>query len=158
LQTLKLGGMPTEECEVDGRLRALLDETQDFIDCPDFRLVLSSAMARIVDLSISNIARNASLDRSDISPPREISALARFHQIDSDDPSLSQEPAHTTARIVDILPVISKESLSILNVIPNEYIEVSFCHFFHILLAGLTLQSDMTFFSSFCRLSVRLPS
>lgn len=120
LQTLQQGGMSLEECEVDERLRALLDETQDFIDCPDFRLVLSSAMGRIVDLSVSNIARSASLDVSDRCYPT-ICASSRFSQLDSSDGS--QPPPSSAARLVEMLPVISKESLEILKVIPNDYLE-----------------------------------
>ncbi|WAQ92826.1 hypothetical protein PtA15_17A308 [Puccinia triticina] len=51
LATLEQGGMGgREECGVDGRLRRLLDETQDFLDCPDFRVVLASAMAGLPTL------------------------------------------------------------------------------------------------------------
>ena len=118
--------MSSEECEVDERLRALLDETQDFIDCPDFRLVLSSAMGRIVDLSVSNIARSASLDVGDRCYPT-ICASSRFSQLDSSDES--QPPPISAARLVEMLPVISKESLEIMKVIPNDYLEVCWYYF-----------------------------
>ncbi|OAV87002.1 hypothetical protein PTTG_29626 [Puccinia triticina 1-1 BBBD Race 1] len=88
LATLEQGGMGgREECGVDGRLRRLLDETQDFLDCPDFRVVLASAMAGLVGLCHSNLLGDG------------------------------------RTRFVDLLPLVSRESLEILRATPNQYIQ-----------------------------------
>lgn len=122
LETLKLGGMPPEDCEVDARLRSLLDETQDFIDCPDFRLVLSCSMDKIINLCTFNVGCSASLHPHSISSPAvNIPPSKRFTELERSDQVCL--PSGRTARIVEILPIISKESLQLLNVVPNEYIE-----------------------------------
>ncbi|KAA1069895.1 peroxin [Puccinia graminis f. sp. tritici] len=114
IRTLEQGGMSSAECQIDERLRKLLDETQDFIDCPDFRLVLSNVMTRILDLCLSNLFRHAQLD-----PPQLLPSLPRFSELQAEEAC----PPSSSTRFVDILPIISKESLEILNVIPNEYIQ-----------------------------------
>ncbi|POV95520.1 hypothetical protein PSTT_16170, partial [Puccinia striiformis] len=117
LKTLQEGGMGIkEDFQVSGRLRTLLDETQDYIDCPDFRRVLSESMNRIMDLCLSNILRNASMNPSLLpSPNLTIHPSSSYASSSIDIPPLT--------RIVDIIPIISKESLEILNVIPNQYID-----------------------------------
>ncbi|KAH9440499.1 hypothetical protein MJO28_016302 [Puccinia striiformis f. sp. tritici] len=129
LKTLQEGGMGIkEDFQVSGRLRTLLDETQDYIDCPDFRRVLSESMNRIMDLCLSNILRNASMNPSLLpSPNLTIHPSSSYASSSIDIPPLTRfsdiNPGPPNPRIVDIIPIISKESLEILNVIPNQYID-----------------------------------
>ncbi|CAH7685923.1 Peroxin-3 [Phakopsora pachyrhizi] len=122
IETLRLGGMSPEDCLVNPRLRGLLDETQDLLDCPDFQQVLKSSMDRIFEQCQLNIGQSASLLNDGGLKRSKINELVnpRFRELSDEE---LKGANNTAIRLVEILPIVSKESLMIVNTIPNSYIE-----------------------------------
>ncbi|MBW0477830.1 hypothetical protein O181_017545 [Austropuccinia psidii MF-1] len=144
VEALRCGGMLPEDCVVNPQLRTLLDETQDFLDCPDFRFVLSSAMNRAIGLCTTNLCRNSSLTGQDPKMYCNAEAIgSRFTELQSNNDS---QPWENRVRIVDLVPIISKECHVILNAVPNEYTEAinetrelkEFCSVIYTSFDGLT--------------------
>lgn len=117
--------MSSIDCVVDSRLRELLNETQDFIDCDDFHSVLRSAMDRITQRCLENVGRRAKIDDSGLTQhvPTHQVIHPRFTELAEDGSELHERK---TSRFVAILPIITRESHNILNLLPNEYTEVRF--------------------------------
>lgn len=113
LETLRSGGMSPIDCVVNARLRELLNETQDFIDCDDFQLVLVSLMDRVTRRCLQNVAQKSNVEF--VHP--------RFVELNNDDLSETQKK-FKTSRFVTLLPIITRESHHILNMLPNEYTEL----------------------------------
>ncbi|KAG0145028.1 hypothetical protein CROQUDRAFT_659221 [Cronartium quercuum f. sp. fusiforme G11] len=125
LDTLRSGGMAPIDCVVDSRLRGLLNETQDFIDCDDFHTVLRKGVEHVTAKCLENVGRRSSLEEF-VQPkaqlpsqdPSQLLIHPRFLEL------ANEEPPPKTARFVAILPFITRESHYVLNSLPNEYTEV----------------------------------
>lgn len=131
--------MAPVDCIVNPKLRELLNETQDFIDCDDFHTVLNKAMDRVTQKCLENVAQKSNLKVLQPPPPQQTNPQIfqypnqhcihpRFIELKDDDDFDVGKMMPKNARFVAILPIITKESHHILNSLPNEYTEVGFLH------------------------------
>ncbi|KAG9301688.1 hypothetical protein G9A89_016759 [Geosiphon pyriformis] len=91
-----------DEPIIDGELRKLLDETKDFLDSPDFKVVQSACLTAGFDLFQNDMYPHFILlenDEENIQPPGKIINLAM------------------------LLPDLSKQAHVIINGVPNRYLE-----------------------------------
>lgn len=87
---------------ISPQLRGLLNETQDFLDSPDFSIVLRSCLDKTFELLSSSLG-HLFVDMPTV-------ASGRFEEV-----------AERKVRLAAILPALARASHSILQDTPNEY-------------------------------------
>lgn len=105
-ETLKNSGLVTFEddsASVGPELRQLLDETLDFIESPDFAVVLRSCLNR----TFARLAQSLAHLFADASIP---SSTTRFSEV-----------TESKVRLAAILPALGRATHSVLMEMPNEY-------------------------------------
>jgi peroxin-3 len=93
---------PSSSQGISPQLRSLLNETQDFIDSPDFSIVLRSCLDQSFEVLSSSLA-HLFVDMPDVS-------AGRFEEV----------PAKKV-RLAAILPALARASHSVLEDSPNEF-------------------------------------
>ena len=120
LDVLKQGGVPAHDLHINAELRRILDETSDFLESRDFIVVQRSCLDHLFSTLLSSLDpmfREAVEPSSQSAPDDHFQhpQLARFTEL-----------AEKSARLVNLLPAVSREGHAILKGSPNEYVEVSF--------------------------------
>lgn len=103
-ETLFESGLPANiaDAGISPELRSLLNETQDFIDSPDFSIVLRSCLDKSFEIMTS------SLGHLFVNMPA--TASSRFEEVEE-----------KRVRLAAILPALARTSHSVLTESPNEY-------------------------------------
>lgn len=106
-ETMVESGMAASgEAHVSSSLRVLLNETQDFVDSPDFSIVLRSCLDRAFVLLSSSIS-HLFVDTQQVLQSQE----------------RIEELAEKKVRLAAVLPALAASTHAIFNGVPNEYAE-----------------------------------
>lgn len=103
-ESLVESGLPSSVASsaISPQLRDLLNETQDFLDSPDFSIVLRSCLDKSFELLSSSLG-HLFVNMPDV-------AAGRFEEV-----------TEKQVRLAAILPALARASHSILQDTPNEY-------------------------------------
>lgn len=127
---------PAHAPHEDAQLRALLDETKDFIDSPDFASVLRLCLDRVFVVFEHTMEPAFGIRPSTPSPPASNSAggalghgglgmeqepdlVPRFQELRMD------EQEGKRLRLASLFPAVARQGQLAVHGVPNEYVDVS---------------------------------
>ncbi|KEI42393.1 uncharacterized protein L969DRAFT_91840 [Mixia osmundae IAM 14324] len=128
LEVLRQGGLPETETFIDDELRSLLDETQDFVESPDFVYVRRQCLDLLFSTFLNSLSGSFATTKPSAHKQADAPAgngafahpLQTQHEADG---AQITDITDKTARLASLLPVIARQSHMILNSNPNEYAE-----------------------------------
>ena len=112
-ETLEQSGLA--DTQIRPALRSLLDETRDFVESPDFAIVLRSCLDRLFAMLVSSLGHLFVDDAASLPPlPASASGLGQ-HRF--------SEVQEKKVKLAAILPALARCSHTVFNGLPNEYAE-----------------------------------
>ena len=138
---------PVSAIAADTHLRQLLDETKDFIDSRDFRIVLRLCLDRAFEVFRDALKPTFGiypLDEDEEDEQQFAIAGSRFQELGP------EGEIGRKVRLAALFPAVAKQSQLAIHGVPNEYVDVSALSNFHSV--PLLLHPDPSrFFSAFPR-------